>query len=98
MPDTVITDEYGPNSPVSRLLHDPSVTFEEYRYYAERTRAEEAQAAKTEGPSRGILQVIFPTKSDQGVTPISASLTGSDSPRAVGNGEEKREGQDSVFV
>lgn len=91
MPDTVITDEYGPNSPVSRLLHDPSVTFEEYRYYAERTRAEEAEAAKTESPSTGILQVIFPTKSDSGVKPISASPTGSDSPRFGVNGDEKRD-------
>ena len=87
MPDTVITDELGPNSPVSRLLHNPSVTFEEYRYYAEKTRAEESEAAKTEPPSRGILQVIFPTKSDAGVTPIFDSPQSSDSPP---DGDEKK--------
>jgi hypothetical protein len=93
MPSSVIRDEDGPNSPVSRLLHDPSVTFEEYRYYAERTRAEENEAAQTESPSKGILQVIFPTKSDTGVTPVSASPRRSDSP---GNGDEKKEGSDAV--
>lgn len=29
--------------PQARLLHDPAVTFEEYRYYAQRTRKEEEQ-------------------------------------------------------
>ena len=87
MSETVIRDEDGPDSPVSRLLHDPSVTFEEYRYYAERTRAEEFEALKTEEPSTGIWNVIFPTKSDKGVKPISASPRGSDSP----SGDERKE-------
>lgn len=46
-------------------LHDPNVTFEEYLYYAQKTRAEEAEQPKVKG--RGILSVIFPSKSDGGV-------------------------------
>jgi hypothetical protein len=92
MPNSVIRDD-GPNSPVSRLLHDPSVTFEEYRYYAERTRAEENEAARTEAPSKGILQVIFPTKSDTGVKPVYASPRRSDS---TANGDEKKDASDAV--
>jgi hypothetical protein len=49
-PDTYI-------SPQQRLLHDPEVTFEEYHYYALKTRAEEdALAAKDTGKT-GIMQV-----------------------------------------
>ena len=44
-------------SPQQRLLHDPEVTFEEYHYYALKTRAEEdALAAKDTGKT-GIMQV-----------------------------------------
>lgn len=95
MSQTVIRDEAGPNAPVSRLLHDPSVTFEEYVYYAERTRAEEAEAARTEEPSTGILQVIFPTKSGAGVKPISSSLEGSES-NSQTNGDEKKEAPEAT--
>jgi hypothetical protein len=93
MPDTVIRDDNGPNSPINRLLHDPSVTFEEYRYYAEKTRVEEDEAAKTAAPSKGILQVIFPTKSDTGVKPVSASHQRSNSPL---DGDEEKETSEAV--
>lgn len=56
--------------PQMRKLHDASVTFEEYNYYAEKTRADEDQAADYEAANRGstsILSVIFPSKSDKGV-------------------------------
>lgn len=54
-------------SPAQRQfrLHDPNVTFEEYLFYAQKTRAEEAEQPKVKG--RGILSVIFPSKSDRGV-------------------------------
>jgi hypothetical protein len=61
--------------PHSRLLHDKSVTFEEYYYYAQLTRVEEREAAKTETATVGIWQVIFPTKSGSGVKPISEKPT-----------------------
>jgi hypothetical protein len=57
--------------PYSRLLHDKAVKFEEYYYYAQQTRVEEREAAKTETATVGIWQVIFPTKSGSGVKPIS---------------------------
>ena len=56
--------------PQMRKIHDSAVTFEEYHYYAEKTRAEEDASANQErdsGGSRGILSVILPTKSDKGV-------------------------------
>lgn len=87
MSETVIRDEAGPNAPVSRLLHDPSVAFEEYLYYAEQTRAEEAESARTEEPSTGIWQVIFPTKSGAGVKAKPTSPDGSDS----NSGDEKKD-------
>ena len=39
-PDTVVPSSYI--KPQGRKPHDPAVTFEEYHYYAQRTRAEEA--------------------------------------------------------
>jgi len=63
-----------------KLLHDPSVLFEEYRYFAEKTRAEEEVAFATDPPSVGLMQVLFPTKSDGGVKqrplPTSQQRTG----------------------
>lgn len=56
--------------PQMRKLHDASVTFEEYNYYAEKTRADEDQAADYEAANKGstsILSVIFPSKSEKGV-------------------------------
>jgi hypothetical protein len=35
------TPEHGVVRPHQRMLHDSSVTFEEYYYYAQQTRAEE---------------------------------------------------------
>lgn len=61
--------------PYSRLLHDKAVTFEEYYYYAQLTRAEEQETAKSETDTVGIWQVIFPTKSGSGVRPISKKPT-----------------------
>ena len=58
--------------PQMRLLHDPSVRFEEYLYYAERTRQEEEELKATETGTTGILQVLFPPKS----TPAFKDPTG----------------------
>lgn len=51
----------------TRKLHDPSITFEEYLYCAKETRSEEAQTSKPSIKERGILSIIFPSKSDAGV-------------------------------
>lgn len=53
--------------PQSRLLHDPDVSFEEYLYYAERSRAEEAHlATKDEGRVKNAFKDIFmPSASSQ---------------------------------
>jgi hypothetical protein len=50
--------------PQQRKTHDKNVTFQEYAYYAAKTRAEE-DAVQGE-KSTGILQILFPTKSGHG--------------------------------
>lgn len=45
--------------PQQRLLHDPAVTFEEYLFYAARTRAEEAAGAARQGPTKFSPKSIF---------------------------------------
>lgn len=60
--------------PQQRLLHDPNVTFEEYLYYAERTRAEEDRLAAA-NPPRVTLKSIFIPSTSQGV--ISEGAAGS---------------------
>jgi hypothetical protein len=52
--------------PQQRKTHDKNVTFEEYAYYAKRTRAEEDSIQG--GESTGILQILFPTKSGHGAS------------------------------
>ena len=61
------------DAPTNRLLCDPSITFDEYRYYAELTRDEERETAKTEPATVGVMQMLFPTKSSPGVQQISVS-------------------------
>ena len=65
-----LTTVEGPITPSNRLLHDSAVTFEEYHYYAGLTRAEEDETYKTNPPTTGLMQVLFPTKSDGGVKSI----------------------------
>lgn len=68
-------DKY--TAPQLRRLHDPDVTFEEYHYYALRTRAEEvAQIEDSSSQKTGILSVIFPSKSDKGVRHAASSHDG----------------------
>lgn len=54
--------------PQMRKIHDTRVTFEEYHYYAQKTRAEEDALAEQEGSKGkvGLLQILFPTKSGSG--------------------------------
>jgi hypothetical protein len=63
----------GPIPPSNRLLHDPKVSFYEYFYYAAQTRAEEEETFRANPPTTGLLQVLFPTKSAGGVTPLATS-------------------------
>ena len=50
--------------PQMRLLHDPKVSFEEYYYYAQQTRAEENANMDqlAAGEARGIMSLLLPTK------------------------------------
>lgn len=60
--------------PQQRLLHDPNVTFEEYLFYAERTRTEEDRAAEV-NPARVTLKSIFVPSASRGV--VSEGADGS---------------------
>ncbi|EED16905.1 amino acid transporter, putative [Talaromyces stipitatus ATCC 10500] len=51
--------------PQHRPLHDSSVTFEEYNYYAQLSRAEE-DTYTDHDRERGWISLIFPSKSDAG--------------------------------
>lgn len=54
--------------PQHRKLHDSNVSFEEYNYYAEKTRAmEDASSERTPKVARtGLMATIFPSKSGKG--------------------------------
>jgi hypothetical protein len=58
--------DVGGVKPQQRRIHDPTITFEEYHYYAKKTRAEEALHPAT-GHETTLLSLIFPSKSDGGV-------------------------------
>jgi len=53
---------YGYTKPQMRRLHDSSISFEEYHYYAGKTRAEEDSAPPLKG-GKGILSTLIPSKS-----------------------------------
>jgi hypothetical protein len=63
----------GAVRPQHRRLHDPNVTFEEYYYYAQQTRAEEDQNPSHEG-ERSLLSIIFPSKSATGVKQVTENV------------------------
>ncbi|KUJ08241.1 putative amino acid transporter [Mollisia scopiformis] len=58
--------------PVTRPLYDNTISFEEFVYYAEKTRAEEeAHVADIKG-TQGWLEMIFPSKSGMGAGNVTA--------------------------
>jgi hypothetical protein len=77
----------GPIPPSNRLLHDPNVSFYEYMHYAKLTREEEEETFRTNPPTQGIMQVLFPTKSSGGVTPIAIGSGNGYSEKEVVPGE-----------
>ena len=74
--------------PHMRLLHDSSVTFEEYHHYAKKTRAEEDEAERTEVKPTGIMQLLFPPKSGPGATLQTDFIAGDEK---AGTRGERRE-------
>ena len=87
--DPCMSTDVGRNRPImpqERLLHDPAVTFDEYHYYAEKTRAEEDEASRIETPQMGILQIMFPPKNG----PSAVHTASEASP--PGGDYEKRQG------
>lgn len=87
--DPCMSTDVGRNRPImpqERLLHDPAVTIDEYRYYAKETRAEEDEASRIEIPQMGILQIMFPPKNG----PSAVHTASEASP--LGGDYEKRQG------
>lgn len=62
--------------PQMRALHDPNVSFEEYHYYAEQTRAEQDAIVAPKGGSRNLLLMLTPKgpAQDDGYEKRRASL------------------------
>jgi hypothetical protein len=58
--------------PQSRPLHDSSITFAEYLYYAKKTRAEEEEHVGEIQKTRGWVEMIFPSKSGMGAGNVKA--------------------------
>ncbi len=58
--------------PQHRPVHDPSVTFEEYHYYAQLSRSEE-ENLPDDDKEGGILSLIFPSKWDVGAKRLNNS-------------------------
>ena len=58
----------GAIRPQHRKLHDPNVSFEEYVYYAQRTRAEE-DARDEKLPKRSLIQTVFRQKTLSDTSP-----------------------------
>ena len=69
--DAIAGDSSTAIRPQHRRLHDPSVTFEEYYYYAQQTRAEEEVKASHK---TGIFSIIFPSKNDGSVGQTSENV------------------------
>ena len=67
--DPELKSTSGAIRPQHRRLHDPAVTFEEYHYYALKTRAEENEAAQREQTPTTFKNIIFPPKNGPGATP-----------------------------
>jgi hypothetical protein len=64
-PSTPILSEK--NRPQHRKLYDPKVSFEEYIYYAQRTRVDQDVTSKTETnrDKVSLLKVLFPPKTNK---------------------------------
>lgn len=59
--------------PQTRPLHDTSITFEEYNYYAKKTRAEEEEHLGDIQGTRGWAEMVFPSKSGMGASNVSSA-------------------------
>lgn len=57
--------------PQRRKIHDPNISFEEYHYYAQQTRAEEVNSPPS-GNETKLWSLIIPSKSDGGVKHATA--------------------------
>lgn len=71
--DTALAEEPETTAirPQQRKLHDPDITFEEYYYYAQQTRAEELTHPR-HGHETTLWSLIFPSKSDGGVEQVQS--------------------------
>lgn len=70
--------------PQQRALHDHSITFEEYYYFAQQTRTEERNTPKT-GHETTAWSLLFPSKSDGGVQQVSTRDDHHDTKRNLSN-------------
>ena len=80
--------------PQSRPLHDSSITFEEYHYYANKTRAEKEEHAGDIRGTQGWVEMVFPTKSGMGAGNVTtAEKHGADIAGTVNLSDPERRNQ-----
>ncbi|KAL9113197.1 MAG: hypothetical protein Q9227_002532 [Pyrenula ochraceoflavens] len=83
--------------PQYRALHDPTISFEEFHYYAKLTRAAEDERLLSAGAEKkGILKIIFPPKSRNSVDPKSATVASEKHARATASSDEDSSGSGRV--
>ncbi|KAI9649665.1 hypothetical protein NHQ30_002246 [Ciborinia camelliae] len=73
--------------PQHKKLHDSSVTFEEYHYYAGLARAEEDASANDDIGDTTLFSLIVPPKNLKGQAPVHSAIVGEKSNGE--NGDEK---------
>jgi hypothetical protein len=79
--------------PQHRLHHDVNVTFEEYYYYALKTRAVENDEAANDTTKTGILQILFPPKKSAVEIVTTSPPSGSDGEKSTGEKPRTRDGR-----
>jgi len=87
----------GAIKPQARLLHDPAVTFEEYNYYAEKTRAEEDSYPKPSTSWKGLFKGNGGNKNSEAVPDVDAERKVSID-RHMGRGGDRMEITDEEWL
>jgi hypothetical protein len=79
--------------PQHRLHHDINVTFEEYHYYALKTRAVENEEAANDTTKTGILQILFPPKRSAVESTTTSPPSGIDGEKGSADAPRTKDGR-----
>ncbi|RAL63981.1 hypothetical protein DID88_003169 [Monilinia fructigena] len=88
------TENVNPSTyvqPQHKKLHDPSVTFEEYRYYADLARAEEHASTNHDIGDTTFFSLIVPPKNSKGQAPVNSTIVEKSTGEKGVNGDTREE-------